>query len=76
MPGNDQVSNNSSGFNAVPHGIRNGGNFLESGEIATWWTSTPYNTNANVRTITYDNNYVIGNVHSRTIGDAISCIKD
>lgn len=76
--GNNQTSNNASGFNAAPGGIRPGNllPFESLGLVAVWWTSTPYNENANVRYIRYDSNSVSGTVHLRTTGDAIRCVKN
>ena len=43
--GNDQSTNNSSGFNVFPKGSRSyNGSFIE-GNIAIFWSSTEYNTN-------------------------------
>ena len=43
--GFDQSSNNSSGFSAVPGGIRlKEGMFTDIGKSANWWTSTDYRT--------------------------------
>ena len=42
--GNDQSSNNSSGFNAFPEGFRsNNGSFYNEGYDAFFWSSTEYN---------------------------------
>jgi uncharacterized protein (TIGR02145 family) len=47
VPGNDQSTNNSSGFNAFPEGNRNNvvGSFDDEGGIAIFWSSTETNTN-------------------------------
>ena len=43
--GNDQSSNNSSGFNAFPEGYRgNDGSFDNEGSVAIFWSSTEDNT--------------------------------
>ena len=45
-PGNDQSTNNSSGFNAFPEGYRlNNGSFFYEGNNAFFWSSTENNTN-------------------------------
>ena len=45
-PGNDQSTNNSSGFNAFPEGFRNNvGSFYYEGNDAFFWSSTEFNTN-------------------------------
>ncbi len=41
-PGNDQGSNNSSGFSAIPGGERDATSFWSMGENAPLWTSTRY----------------------------------
>ena len=45
-PGNDQSTNNSSGFNAFPEGYRNNsnGSFYDEGGSALFWSSTEFNT--------------------------------
>ena len=44
VPGNDQSTNNSSGFNAFPEGDRNGnGSFNGEGYFAIFWSSTELN---------------------------------
>jgi hypothetical protein len=65
--GNDQASNNSCRFNAVPSGARNGsdGSFINLGVWTIWWTGSPYNENTNVRYLQYDINSVYGTVHLR-----------
>jgi uncharacterized protein (TIGR02145 family) len=46
VAGNDQSSNNSSGFNAFPEGNRNdNGSFGSGGSSAIFWSSTENNTN-------------------------------
>ena len=43
VPGNDQSTNNSSGFNAFPEGNRLfNGSFIDEGSIAVFWSSTEY----------------------------------
>ena len=45
-PGNDQSTNNSSGFNAFPEGLRfNDGSFNFEGSSAVFWSSTESNIN-------------------------------
>jgi uncharacterized protein (TIGR02145 family) len=45
--GNDQSSNNRSGFNAFPEGIRtNNGSFVNEGYGAIFWSSTEYSANS------------------------------
>ena len=45
-PGNDQSTNNSSGFNAFPEGSRSwDGSFSGEGDSANFWSSTEYSAN-------------------------------
>lgn len=76
--GNDQNSNNSSGFNAMPGGLRSGkdGSFLVFGDHSSWWTGTPYNENANIRYIDHNSNAVGGTVHSAATGKNVRCVGD
>jgi uncharacterized protein (TIGR02145 family) len=42
--GNDQTSNNSTGFSAIPGGFRySNGTYTQIGEMAAWWSSTEFN---------------------------------
>ncbi|MFH0841384.1 MAG: FISUMP domain-containing protein [Bacteroidota bacterium] len=42
--GTDPASNNTSGFTAIPSGIRTyNGEYGDDGEFATWWSSNEYN---------------------------------
>jgi uncharacterized protein (TIGR02145 family) len=75
--GNDQASNNSSGFSALPCGVRSENMFRYVGESGGWWSSTEASvTNAYLRGM----NYSISNVNrisnNKFLGEAVRCIKD
>ena len=76
--GNDQASNNSSGFNAEPGGLRRGvvDPFVDFGVVAIWWPGTPYNGDANVRFLRNDYSSLYGTVRARKTGNSVRCIKD
>ena len=75
--GNDQTSNNSSGFNALPGGYRHSnGGFAKLGTDALFWSSSSGGSNALYRTLIYDYGGVrLGNSYCRN-GFSIRCIKD
>ena len=76
--GNNQSTNNSSGFFAVPSGERNDyGNFVKIGDNANWWTSTVYYTNyAYYNHIGAYNNNLDENLNHKNIGLSVRCIKN
>ncbi len=76
--GYEPLMNNSSGFNALPGGIRfQNGTFYSMGSAAWWWTSTPYS----ISTAWYRslNNYTTSvkrdNSHS-AFALSVRCIRD
>jgi uncharacterized protein (TIGR02145 family) len=75
--GNDQASNNSSGFTALPSGSRSyDGTFGDVG-FGIWWSSTEYSTtSAYNRYIYYNNNSIHGNDNSKRTGFSVRCVKD
>jgi uncharacterized protein (TIGR02145 family) len=75
--GNDQASNNSSGFTALPSGSRSyDGTFGDVG-FGIWWSSTEYSTtSACNRYIYYNNSSVHGNDNSKRTGFSVRCVKD
>ncbi len=76
--GNDQVSNNSSGFSAHNAGYRHpDGSFRYLISDAYWWTSTEYSsTNAIYRAISYNRSDFVNANQSKNCGFSIRCIKD
>lgn len=76
--GNDQASNNSSGFSALPNGFRNfDGAFSGIGLGSNWWTSTEASaTNCYHRGMYYGFSGVGGSDYDKRDGFAIRCIKD
>ena len=76
-PGNDQSSNNRSGFNAFPNGNREGNNFGNVGMIATFWTTrSGQPTNARNVQITVGHPSIFSNRHYRQNGYPIRFIRD
>jgi uncharacterized protein (TIGR02145 family) len=77
--GNDQASNNSSGFAAVPSGFRNSsGLYSGIGSNALWWGSTANSSvSATNRTISYDYNDVFRYaINIKQSGFSVRCLKD
>jgi len=79
--GNDQASNNSSGFTALPGGRRvNDGDFVGIGNSADWWSSTEY-PNMNVdkawsQYIVSFQNYLWRSSNYKKDGLSVRCVKD
>jgi len=78
-PGNDQASNNSSGFTAIPGGVRffNGAEGLID-EYVYWWSSTEYDSSdAWYWIMGYDSGYV-NRYHesNKANGGSARCIRD
>ena len=79
LPGNDQGSNNSSGFDGYPSGLRPiSGNFFNISRAANWWTSTQVDaTNALLVGLYYENSVVSqGFGIDKKYGYSIRCIQD
>jgi uncharacterized protein (TIGR02145 family) len=78
VPGNDQASNNKSGFAAMPAGIRlPSGTFQEGGESAYYWSSTgSIPTLASYQLLSFDVNTIISGNLDKGTGISIRCIKD
>jgi uncharacterized protein (TIGR02145 family) len=78
--GNDQLSNNSSGFAAFPGGGRlDNGSFVYMGMMAGWWSSSQniYNTTkAWGRDVYYDSSTVYRGFVSKKLAFSIRCISD
>lgn len=77
--GNDQASNNSSGFTALPGGNRySSGPFGGVGEYGLWRSSTEYGAGSSyTRVIRYENNYVErSEIAVKENGFSVRCVKD
>jgi uncharacterized protein (TIGR02145 family) len=77
-PGNDQASNNSSGFSALPGGYRNtDGSFYYNTYACHWWSATEGNTDAAWRRyLRYDTSAVRRDRLSKGIGFSLRCVRD
>jgi uncharacterized protein (TIGR02145 family) len=76
--GDDQASNNSSGFTALPGGIRdNFGSFLGMGYESHWWSSTEVNTNDAWCWFVYNDDKYVERLDIYKIGGfSVRCLKD
>jgi uncharacterized protein (TIGR02145 family) len=76
--GNDQASNNSSGFNGIPAGDRlTNGIFINLGAFAGWWSTTENNAaTAWYRGIFYNISVVNRSADSKKFGGAVRCVRD
>ena len=77
--GNDQASNNSSGFSALPGGSRSSynGAFVDVGDNGLWWSSMEtLATYAFFRYMLYVNSVVLGNYCDKTTGLSVRCLRD
>jgi uncharacterized protein (TIGR02145 family) len=82
--GNDQASNNSSGFTALPGGIRWGNTFQSIVDWGEWWSSTDSGTDSGIHyspitTIIFSNNKIgvgINNIQDSRSGNSIRCLRD
>jgi uncharacterized protein (TIGR02145 family) len=78
--GNDQASNNSSGFTALPGGFFHyKGLFDYIGHIGFWWSSTEDasgSDNARCRYLKYDSLDIINIQYDKHKGLSVRCIKD
>jgi uncharacterized protein (TIGR02145 family) len=78
-PGNDQTSNNSSGFNGFPAGARvHSGTFSHINYVAGWWTSTiAAGTSSWTRSVVDVYGIVIDyDTQYRMNGNSVRCVKD
>lgn len=75
--GNDQQSNNSSGFNAFPGGRRApSGIFWEMGRYAYWWTATHgYDSHYNIKSINYNDAHVLSGWRYTDDALIVRCVK-
>ena len=76
--GNDQASNNSSGFTALPGGNRRyDGVFGVIGSIGYWWSASEIDaTMAYLRSIHYNLSFLFRDNFEKRCGFSIRCIKD
>jgi len=74
--GNNQSSNNSSGFTALPGGLRfSFGDFVSIGYNSHWWSATESGTDhAWYRCIYYDASYVYRNTAFKEMGYSVRCV--
>jgi uncharacterized protein (TIGR02145 family) len=77
-PGNDQKSNNSSGFTALASGYRSyNGGFTSANSISFWWSTTEYDpTYPRVRYMENINIYLTRGSYYKQYGFSIRCLKD
>ena len=75
-PGNDQSTNNSSGFNAFPEGGRNvNGSFVNEGYDAVFWSSTENYTYAWYRNQYYDTSNLNRSYGNEQIGFSVRFVR-
>jgi uncharacterized protein (TIGR02145 family) len=78
VPGNDQASNNSSGFTSLPGGIREPiGDFLYAGGDSYFWSSTENSaTSAWYRIVDFDQFIIPRDNVNKKAGLSVRCLKD
>ena len=75
--GNDQTSNNTTGFSAVPAGYCSGSSFNYAGYHAYFWSSTQDgSSNAWDRILRYNNASVGRNSNDKSYGFSVRCLRD
>ncbi len=76
--GNEQSSNNSTGFSAFPVGFRLGvGLFLSVGEIGYWWSSSENDASyAYSRHLVYNHEYLRRNYYDKSLGLSVRLVRD
>jgi uncharacterized protein (TIGR02145 family) len=76
--GNYLTKNNSSGFTALPGGLRySNGTFFDVGYGGYWWSSTEFNTdNAWYRSLDYGGSYMLRSYHYESCGFSVRCVRD
>ncbi len=79
--GNDQASNNSSGFNGIPGGYRSTSSLISgAGLVTDWWTSTTYVTNpANAWSLLLSYSFatpIYDNTETKGEGQSVRCVKN
>jgi uncharacterized protein (TIGR02145 family) len=76
-PGNDQISNNTSGFTAIAVGDRSAiGIFYVIGNDATWWSSEYNLNNAWFRSMSYNQSNVYRSYYDKPNGFSVRCLRD
>jgi uncharacterized protein (TIGR02145 family) len=76
--GNDQTTNNGSGFTGIPGGYRNStGSFSGCGLVGYWWSSSETtNTNSMSRYIRFGGKIVMVDSKSKAFGLNVRCLRD
>ncbi len=75
--GNNQSSNNATGFAAVPAGNCHDSSFGGAGSDAYFWSSSQYNSNAAYyRYLYYNYAFVDGNIDGKSRGFSVRCLRD
>jgi uncharacterized protein (TIGR02145 family) len=76
-PGNDPSSNNSSGFSAIPPGVRALIGFLSNGTDAYWWSSTEVWLEAAYKWFLINIGISLGhNETNKQLGISVRCLKN
>jgi uncharacterized protein (TIGR02145 family) len=75
--GNDQSSNNSSGFTALPGGNGGDGIYQFICSHGFWWSSTESYTNyAWNRSLDFDYSYISRDYYNESYGSSVRCLRD
>jgi len=76
--GNDQATNNSSGFNALPGGTRHKfGFFFALGTEGYWWSSTEASSlRVRRRCLSYANSWLRPKSSFKEVGFSVRCVRD
>jgi len=78
--GNEQTSNNASGFSALPSGYRNysSGSFYYKGYTGYWWSSSEYDdpNSAHSRYLDYTSNTLYNDHAKKSTGYSVRCLND
>jgi uncharacterized protein (TIGR02145 family) len=75
--GNDEASNNSSGFSAISAGDRTPTGVFEAiGSFGSWWSSTENGTNGWYRALYKNRNYLVRSNSNKIYGATVRCVKD
>ncbi len=75
--GNVQVSNNTTGFSALPAGHNYGGSYTNYGTAATFWSSTEAGSaNTFDRSVDYSNAVFTRSNHPKGYGFSVRCLRD